>query len=66
MRKKYCPWRMSQDFKMLRTQNLSTLSVYNHYNRVRANLSILEQNELGRDTEIVSSIDCMYIEAITR
>jgi len=57
---------MSQDFKMLRTQNLSTLSVYNHYNRVRANLSILEQNELGRDTEIVSSIDCMYIEAITR
>ncbi|KAJ3572641.1 hypothetical protein NP233_g2955 [Leucocoprinus birnbaumii] len=32
-------------------------SVYNHYNRVRANLSILEQDELERDPEFDGSID---------
>ncbi|KXN87923.1 ATP-dependent Clp protease ATP-binding subunit ClpX [Leucoagaricus sp. SymC.cos] len=34
-----------------------SVAVYNHYNRVRANLSILEQEELERDPEFDGSID---------
>lgn len=34
-----------------------SVAVYNHYNRVRANLSILEQDELERDPEFDGSID---------
>jgi len=55
---------MFQDFELLQIQSSSALSVYNHYNRVRANLSILEQNELGRATECDTSIDRMSNEVI--
>jgi len=54
---------MFQD-ELFRVQSSSSLSIYNHYNRVRANLSILEQNELGRATECDTSIDRMSNEVI--
>lgn len=40
--------------------NSYSFSVYNHYNRVRANLSILEQEEQERDAELEGFIDRMF------
>ena len=49
---------------LIQTRRFLNNSVYNHYNRVRANLDILEEEGLGRETELDGSIDRMYFELL--